>query len=219
MKAAGVPAHKLTLIPTFVNQRVENTPSRIDDLVVYAGRLEFQKGVHVLVEAIGVLKERFPEVGWTFKVAGDGQSEYVKRLQDRVQELGLSDRIQFIGNLGRNDVSDLLASAQLHVLPALWFENLPNALLEGYAAGTPAIGSDLGSLRAAIIAGQTVFLFKPGDPVALADRLVACWESRNELRKLGARARALAETDYSESRHVDRLVGLFEALRNDAAVA
>jgi glycosyltransferase involved in cell wall biosynthesis len=214
MIQAGFSMDRLVLIPTFVklHGERENIISAKLDQVVFVGRIEPLKGVHVLVEAAYIIRQRFPDVGWKFKVAGDGDPKYVQALKNRVLELGMSDHIEFVGILDKESVFHILASSRIQIVPSLWYENLPNSLLEGYAACTPTIGSDLGSLKGAIESGKTGYLFKPGDPESLADVLVRCWQDKSSLAQLGRNSRALAETEYSEESHMNRLTSLFESL-------
>lgn len=220
MVQAGFSADRLALIPTFVSLHgeTENIISAKLDQIAFVGRLEHLKGVHVLIEAAFIISHRFPDVGWEFKIAGDGDPEYVKALKERVVELGLSGHIEFVGNLDKAAVFDLLARSSAQVVPSLWYENLPNSLLEGYASCTPAIGSDLGSLTGAIECGKTGFLFKPGDPESLADVLARCWQDKVSLAEMGRNSRTLAETEYSEQSHINRLTSLFESLIHRAPV-
>ncbi len=215
MLAAGVSEKRIALIPTFAKDQ-EIRPEFVSqkaDVVAYVGRVEFLKGVHVLIEAVGLIAQRFPEVAWRFEIAGEGDQAYLAQLRQRCQQLGITTRVAFLGLLQGDALSDLFARSQAQVVPSLWFENLPNSLLEGYAAGVPAIGSDIGSLPGTITQGKTGFLFRTGDPQSLADTLVGCWRNRTGLSDMGLAARLLAATEYSENRHLDRLTHLFDSLR------
>lgn len=215
MLAAGVSEKRIALIPTFAKDQ-EIRPEFVSqkaDVVAYVGRVEFLKGVHVLIEAVGLIAQRFPEVAWRFEIAGEGDQAYLAQLRQRCQQLGITTPVAFLGLLQGDALSDLFARSQAQVVPSLWFENLPNSLLEGYAAGVPAIGSDIGSLPGTIAQGKTGFLFRTGDPQSLADTLVGCWRNRTSLSDMGAAARLLAATEYSENRHLDRLTHLFDSLR------
>jgi glycogen(starch) synthase len=184
----------------------------MDDAVAYAGRVEFLTGVHVLIEAVGLISQRFPEVAWRFEIAGEGDQAYLAQLRERRQQLGITTRVAFLGLLQGNALSDLFSRTQVQVVPSLWLENLPNSLLEGYAAGVPAIGSDIGSLSGTIGHGETGYLFKTGDPQSLAATLEVRWRNRPVHEEMGRKARTLAATEYCEERHVQRSTDLFDRL-------
>lgn len=214
MRRLGISTDRLSLIPTFVQPRLE-TEQLIKlkrDQVAFVGRLEHLKGVHVLIEAAGILKARFPNVGWVFRIAGEGSPDYMAMLLRRVQDLKLSARVELCGALNANDVFDLLATARIQVVPSLWFENLPNSLLEGYASCTPAVASALGSLSATVKEGKTGMLFAPGDATSLAETLAECWANRGRLEEMARSARLLADTTYSKQGHLEKLTSLFSSL-------
>jgi glycosyltransferase involved in cell wall biosynthesis len=107
---------------------------------------------------------------------------------------------------------DLLKKAYLSVVPSLWYENLPNALLESYACGTPVLASNLGSLTECVDEGETGYLFEPGNAVHLAERLAFCFDHPELVSEMGYKARKIAETTYSPEMHLKRLENLFAEL-------
>ena len=180
--------------------------------MVFTGRLEAIKGVHVLIEAVKLLSRARPDVSWHFDIAGVGDKEYADTLRHATEEAGLRERVQFAGNLDVQDLARLLSGARIAVVPSLCYENLPNALLESYASGTPVIASALGSLKDAVVEGETGFLFPPGDAVQLSEKLAHCWDHREEIAQMSAKARRVAETTYSADAHLHKLLTLFSEL-------
>ena len=214
MVVAGFPESRLRFIPTFVDNGIFKslpTNSR-QDIVVFAGRLESIKGLHILVDAIAILATEHPDVAWKYKIAGRGDEEYVHSIRRKVEADGLEAKIDFLGEMQAIDLARLLSYASLSVIPSIWYENLPNALLESYACGTPVIASSLGSLKDAVVDGETGFLFKSGDAAQLANTLSYCWDHRDEIAEMGFKAQKLAETIYSQQQHLKSLASLFSEL-------
>jgi glycosyltransferase involved in cell wall biosynthesis len=118
--------------------------------------------------------------------------------------------ITYTGALDVKAVAKLLAGAMVSIVPSLGYENLPNALLESYAAGTPVVASEIGSLKEHVVNGVTGFTFPPGDSMGLALRLDYCLANRDTMLSMGRSARAFAEQNYSERQHVQQLLALFE---------
>jgi len=214
MVAAGFPECRLRCIPTFVDKEIFQPQPAItrQDIVVYAGRLEFIKGVHVLMDAIAILAKERPDVNWKFKLAGAGDEEYTHSIRRKVEAAGLEAKAEFLGELQADDLSNLLSHANLSVIPSIWYENLPNVLLESYACGTPVIASALGSLKDAVVEGESGFLFQPGEADQLAEKLAYCWDHREEIVKMDIKAQKLAETTYSRQQHLNSLTALFSEL-------
>jgi glycosyltransferase involved in cell wall biosynthesis len=214
MVACGLPEYRLRWIPTFVNGTVfrPNSDFAKDNYIVYVGRLEATKGVHVLVEAISLLHRRRPEVKLGVKIVGSGDKEYTSLLCQKVRNSGLQNVIRFVGKLNANDLSSLIAKAQLSVVPSLWYENFPNAILESYACGTPVLASNLGSLKECVKDGETGYLFRPGDSACLVERLEYCLDNTQQVMDMAQKAREVATSTYSAQMHINSLEKLFNEL-------
>jgi glycosyltransferase involved in cell wall biosynthesis len=214
MVSAGFPERRLQCIPTFVDGETfrPNPGFAKDDYLVYAGRLEAIKGIHILLDALALLRRTRPALSLHVKVAGASDERYRVLLKQSVQRVGLQDMVEFVGELSANELSSLLSKARLSVVPSLWYENLPNAILESYACGTPVLASNLGSLRECVEDGETGYLFQPGDEGSLAERLEYCLDHPGRLARMAQKARQVAEEVYSPQKHVAMLESLFNEL-------
>jgi len=210
MRNAGWPAGKLSCVPTFTDTSCF-TPApavKTPPYICFSGRLEEIKGAHILIDAFARLKHEIKN-GLKLKIAGQGQSSYLAALKARVEALRLQASVEFTGRLDTPALSRLLAGAQLSVVPSLWFENLPNTILESYACGTPVIASDIGSLSECIKPGLTGDLFCPGDSLDLAEKLSAYLHKTSQLNTMGKNARTEALTRYSSASHIKKLEQIF----------
>jgi glycosyltransferase involved in cell wall biosynthesis len=127
--------------------------------LVFAGRLSLQKALHVALRAVAACE------GVALVVAGDGPER--PRLDRLVAELGLGDRVRFLGAQPRETVLELLAAADAEVLSSGW-ENFPHALIEGLAVGTPVISTEGGGVGEIVDDEVNGLLVPPEDPEALA---------------------------------------------------
>lgn len=214
MLSAGYPEKRLRLIPTFVDtETFRPVPdSAREHYIAYVGRLEFIKGVHVLLDALALLRQARPDAKWSLKLAGAGEDYYVSSLRRQTEELQIQDIVDFVGDLDKPALADFLARAKLAAIPSLWYENLPNSLLESYACGTPVLASALGSLNDAVVDDITGYRFEAGNPQALADRLAKAWDHPESIATMSSEARRVAETQYSETEHIPALEALFGEL-------
>ncbi len=214
MLEAGVPERRLRCIPTPVDgSRFAPQPEAAQkSYVAYAGALRRIKGVHVLVEAFAMLRRRRPDLDARLRIAGAGEPQYVDQLREQVASSGLHDAVEFVGKLGAPQLSDFLGRAALSVVPSLWYENLPNAILESYSCGTPVLAADLGSLPECVVDGESGYLFRGGDARDLAERLEYCLDRPDELAGMGLAARRLAQDVYSPQKHLESLERLFAEL-------
>lgn len=148
-------------------------------LVFSVGRVVFEKGLHVLVEAWHALGER---AAARLVIAGTG--EYLDALKARAAALGLDGRVIFTGFIDDADRDRLYHAADLAVFPSL-YEPFGIVALEACAARCPVIVSAAGGLAEVIDPGVTGMVVPPGDERALADAVLACLRD-----PVAARARA-----------------------------
>jgi glycosyltransferase involved in cell wall biosynthesis len=131
-----------------------------DPLILTVARFTAQKGYDLLVQAAPSVLSAYPQA--KFVLVGDGPE--LPDIQSRIKSDGLEDSILVLGT--RNDVPDLLASADLFVLPS-HFEGLPLALLEAMAAAVPIVATDNGGTVEAL-GPDYPFLAEAGSSKSLA---------------------------------------------------
>lgn len=148
------------------------------------GRFTRQKGYVYLLHAIPRVLARIPDLH--FILVGDG--ELRSKLEESARELGIQDRVSFIGQ--REDIVPLLKSMHLFVLPSLW-EGLPTVVLESMACGVPIVATDVPGTDELIQDQVNGVLVPPGDPQALADAIIAVFQQeglRHRLVEYGRRS-------------------------------
>jgi glycosyltransferase involved in cell wall biosynthesis len=148
--------------------------------LAFAGRLTAQKSLHRALQAIAEAD------GIRLVIAGDGPDS--ESLAARAGELGLTERVQFLGPQPRERVVELFGAADAAILTSSW-ENFPHTLVEALAVGTPVLAMDAGGVGEVIRDGVNGLLVRAGDTSALA-RAVRRYFSDAELR---ARLRAGAK--------------------------
>jgi glycosyltransferase involved in cell wall biosynthesis len=146
---------------------------------VYLGRLAPEKGVHVLLEAANRLPREV-----AVDVVGTGPSAAALARQAE----GLP-QVTFHGHLRKAQVNRLLDAATAAVLPALWYENCPMAILEAAARGVPSVASRLGGIPELIDDGLSGYLVDPGHVATLADVLARLAADPAPAAAAGERAR------------------------------
>jgi glycosyltransferase involved in cell wall biosynthesis len=133
-------------------------------------------------------------------LAGTGTDEkYIESLKDLVKELGIENRVHFIGQV--DDVAALHAESDIFVLQSL-SEGCPVALLEAMACGKACVATDVAGARDIIEDGRDGILVPPKDPPALATAFAKLGQSSSFRRKLGELARRKVEEKYVIEREV-----------------
>ncbi|HEV7405025.1 MAG TPA: glycosyltransferase family 4 protein [Chthoniobacteraceae bacterium] len=133
--------------------------------LVFLGRLVSDKGLDLLVEALGIL--RGENLRPRLTVIGAGPEEAAVRGQ--AQSAGVSGQIDFAGPKSGDKLSRLLNAHRIMVVPSRWAEPFGIVALEGIACGCVVVGSERGGLQEAI--GPCGLTFPNGDAAALAAAL------------------------------------------------
>ena len=198
----GVPEHRLTTIPNGVAVDEMQPPieevralrrTLADDdthLVLFAGRLEYEKGVQTVLHALERLADRVGAV--RFLIAGVGT--YSDELRRLVDELGLGHRVHFTGFLEERALRLHYAAADVAVAPSL-YEPFGLVATEAMACGTPVVVSDTGGLREIVVDG-TGLTFPPQDAEQLAERIAEVLTDRDLAARLVARGRERIRERY-----------------------
>src|SRR2546423_9395607 len=167
-----------------------------DECVLLAvGTLETHKGHRVLLEALARLSQQMPTAArWRLIIAGGRGGDQHQPLLDFVRTAGLTDRVHIVTN--RDDISSLLALADVFVMPSL-FEGLPMALLEAMIARKAIVASATAGIPEAIVNGREGLLVPPGEIEPLVEALRFFLENPTERVKMGAAAGELGHTDFT----------------------
>jgi glycogen(starch) synthase len=133
-------------------------------LLLFTGRLVYEKGAQDLLAALPRLRRRHP--GLRLVVAGTGP--YLDDLRALARQRRLGRAVEFAGFLGEPELAALVAAADCLVVPSR-YEPFGLVAVEAAAAGTPVVAADVGGLRDLVEDGVTGLRFPAGDPAALAE--------------------------------------------------
>jgi len=136
-------------------------------IIIFTGRLVFGKGIQDLIDVFGNIIGRFPNI--MLFIVGDGN--YLSKLQKKVSDLGLKEKIIFFGEKTRAQIARLLAASDIFVNPS-YSEGLPTSVLEAGASGLAVIASDVGGTREIIVNGNLGEIVPPKNTEVLENALV-----------------------------------------------
>ncbi len=186
----GIPQERIRVVPNGVDvDYFKPSEDEKETSILFVGSIIERKGVHHLIEAAPRILRSLPK--YELVIIGEGPLE--KELQVRVNELGLNDRIQFLGVRSPADVRLWMRKAKLFVLPSLE-EGLGVVLLEALACGTPCVGSQVGGIPD-VIRPEVGQLTPPGEPDQLADTIIGLLKDEARWEEMHQRA-----CDYVTSR-------------------
>jgi glycosyltransferase involved in cell wall biosynthesis len=215
MLKAGIPQNKLQIIPTFGLVPISQKSNMVSSpQFTYIGRLERTKGVHILLEAINILYLRDPVACPSVNIIGEGISTYKDELLSYTKNNNLSSKVNFLGFLDKPGVTQYLSQSWANVIPSIWYENLPNSLIESYMCGVPVLGSNIGSLPEFIRDGETGFLFSPNNPSDLSEKILKAIDP--EINRFLRKGVSNYSEHFSEESHLLHLGRVFTSLTNVA---
>jgi glycosyltransferase involved in cell wall biosynthesis len=213
----GIDASSLTVVPNGVPLRrgvasavrAEFGINEGDCVLLAVGVLEKHKGHRILLEALTRLHRELPDRPWKLIIAGGGGGLEHASLCEYIRDEGIGDRVHIV--LNRNDVADLLALADIFVMPSLW-EGLPMAVLEAMVARKAIVASEIAGIPEAIVNGREGLLVPPGEVTPLADALRSLLTDATRRQALADAAAVRAEEEFT----VAVMAAKYEALYAEA---
>jgi phosphatidylinositol alpha-mannosyltransferase len=193
------------IVPNGVLLPERAEPGDREHTVVFAGRHEPRKGLHVLLRA---WPEIYRRTGARLVVAG-ADPLAVRLLLTRV---GVPDTgIDIVGFLSQDELTDLLRSTKALVAPSLGGESFGMVLTRAFACATPVIASDIDGYRE-VVTPETSIPVAPGDPGSLADAVADLLADEPRRAAMGAAARSLARERYGWPDIAARLESIYEGV-------
>ena len=173
-------------VPQILRRKASNGRLRL----LYLGRLHPIKGIELLLEACGIVGELSPD--WHLYIAGTGSPSYVDFLKTKVQELGLSKQVEFVGEVFEEKKEALFARSDVALVPS-HVENFGIVVAESLAHAVPVIASK-GTPWIGLETNRCG-LWVDNDPESLA---TAIRKIRTlPLQEMGQRGRDWMEKDFS----------------------
>jgi phosphatidylinositol alpha-1,6-mannosyltransferase len=177
-------------------------------IILSAGRLVRKKGFDTAIRALDHITDTLPDV--RLLIAGDGPER--PKLERLIQDLGLTDHVQFLGNVPHSHLRKYynLADAFLmagHEEPDD-IEGFGLVYIEANACGTPTIGARVGGVPDAVRHGETGLLVPPQDPSATADALIRLLTNPDLAERLGRKGRQRVLDEANWDHVADRIYTL-----------
>jgi glycosyltransferase involved in cell wall biosynthesis len=185
----------------------ESAMAREPGTVLFLGRLIKGKGTFVLLDATA----RLVASGVTVKLllGGDGDIDTFRKY---ASDLGIADRVEFLGWVNGERKSQLLCTAGIYCLPS-FNEGLPISLLEAMAIGMPVVTTPVGGIPEVVSDGIEGYLVPPGDADALAARLRELLGNRVLAERMGDMGRKKVLQVFAADVIVKQFDALYASIR------
>jgi len=224
IKVEKLPAHKIEVVYNGIDLeefKPNKSPVQVKKelnipfnfmVIGQVGRLRPEKGHRVFLLAAKRVCENKKDV--MFVLVGDGpERDSLMRLSS---ELGLKDRVLFLGN--RTDVPDLVNTMDICTLSS-YMETFPNALLEYMSLKKPIVAPKVGGIPEIITDGVEGLLFKIGDAEDMSSKILTLISDANKRIKMGEAGFSKVKTVFSISANVDKIINILNLLLHKKGMA
>jgi len=198
----GIPADKIRVVYHFVETKKVEPNYELGDYLLYFGRLDKEKGVDVLISAMAHIKS-----GAKLKIVGFGPER--KNLQSLAGQLGLLDRVEFVGPKYGEELNRIIAKAYLVIVPSIWYEVFGLVILESAVLGKFVIASDIGGIRETVQSSRTAILFQAGNTFELATKIDWSINNPKAVAEFAHEARNFVTNKFTAANHLKNLLSVY----------
>lgn len=170
---SGIRAQKWCHVPWGVDTELFHPAESLPQgKLLYVGQVSHHKGVHLAIGAVGLLKQRNPELPVHLTIAGRCATEtYEKELLDLVAKYQLEEAVSFLGFVDRKDLPELYRQHSVLLFPSVWEEPMGISILEAMACGLVVISSGTGGSAELFVDGESGMVFKSEHSQDLSGKL------------------------------------------------
>ena len=178
------------------------------------------KGIHILLEAIAILKSKYPDIKLTIpgyakdKEKISQRNGYTKYLMYIIQHMGIKDCVQFSGPLNATQMIDKLLNSHLFILPSI-LENSPNSLAEAQILGVPCVATFAGGTIDYIKNENYGLLYNCLDSAMCAKQIERLFSDECLAKKISCNGKELALLRHNKSVNIHELINTYRCIIAD----
>jgi colanic acid/amylovoran biosynthesis glycosyltransferase len=181
--------------------------------VLTVGRLVEKKGHEFLLRALARTVSSGRDV--RLRIAGDGPLR--EKLESLARELGVAERVRFLGAVAHDAMPGMLQQSHIFALPSVTAgngdqEGMPVSIMEAQASGLPVLSTCHSGIPELIEDGTSGYLVAERDTAALADRMMYLVDHPELWPLMGAAGRRIVEEKYGLDAMIEKLLGLYRNL-------
>ena len=208
----GINRMKVRLLPNSINLELfkPGEVEKIENLLLYVGRIDPVKGIHVLLKSLYYLK---PSIQLVIIGPKSWDRIYLEKILGLVERINneTPHKVVYLGMLKREDIIEWYQKASIFVLPSL-AESFGIVNLEALSCETPVVASNVGGISDVIREHETGILVPPNDPIKIAESLQYLLCNEKVRRDLGRNGRKLVEKNFSSIVTARRLCKIYEEM-------
>lgn len=189
-------------------------------VIFHPARMSLDKGCHISVKALRIIKERVPDV--MLVLAGTGktvdwgshQQKHVRMIMDMIEEYGLKDNV-YVQFFPWEEIPYMYQAADICIYPSCFEEPFGLVMLEAMATGRPIVVSRAGGMPEVVKDGQNGFIVEMKNEEELADRCLQLLLNPDLAEAMGKKGREMVEKHYTKEIMTEKTINVYEmALEN-----
>lgn len=205
----GIPENKIEVLPLFAPLDLKPQPE-IDNNhksdILFMGRIIKSKGLREAIQALAKIDNNYNLV-----VCGDGPDLNVCR--SMANDLGVIDRIKFVGWVDKKEKEMYLAGTKVVVFPSMGPESFGLVGLEAMYYQKPVVAFDAGGISQWLKNGENGYLVDRGDVDQMAEYLNKILVSKNLRNELGIKGKNILDSEFSLEKHISGLMEIYSRIR------
>lgn len=210
---------EIYVVPNGIDVNIDiehkNFYSQLPTLYFLGNLLKF-KGIHIAVQALGVIKKKYPDIQlkiaghWAYDPVFDESQDKIKdEIEQIIQSEQLQNNIQFLGPVYDERKIELLRNSDILVYPSI-NDGLPLVILESMAAGNVVVAiREVGAISDVVLHNETGLLINRQDPKEVAAAIEYVISNPAERMRLGLNAHHRYRQYYTKAIHVTRMIEVF----------
>lgn len=203
----GFPEEKLETVHNFIDHTEYDPKPFSGDFLLYFGRIEKVKGIETLLHATKLVLSKSD-----IKLVIAGTGSYLPSAIKLAEELGISDKISFLGHCNKTTINELLGKCFATVTPSIWAETFGLTLIESLCMERPVIASNIGGMTEILEEGKTGLFVKPGSVSDLAEKISFLYKNPSTCIRLGNAGRDSVIKKFSPQHHYQRVNEIYLGL-------
>ena len=186
-------------------------PENFADLpiIAYNGRIDEEKGLHILVEAIKFIKENYEKKAGILILGKSSNQKYFDYVNELICKYNLDEYFLFAGFV--NNIHSWLSRSHLMVIPSLT-EGIPYSILDAWNCKLSVVAANVGGIPEVVTDGINGLLFKAGDTFQLAAKILYLIENPHIRNQLGQRGYQTLIDRFSITQHISQMEELYFVL-------
>jgi glycosyltransferase involved in cell wall biosynthesis len=199
---------KIIYLPNFVNiEKFQPQYSWSEDTIVYFGRLQKDKGLKTLIDAVRGIE------GMSLKIIGEGpiKDELCKKIKtENIRN------VQLLGYMTGEKLHNSIRQAMFVVLCSELYENNPLSAIESFALGKPAVGSRIGGIPELVKDNETGLTFEAGNSQDLRDKIKCLAGKPSLIKAMGQNARRFVESKLNAENYYSNLIDIYDSAKRQS---